>query len=318
MEERLAGGGGTADDVGRAQRIRSEPGARAWSPAARQRSIRRATRPRSRATTVNPLERPYGAQRLHVAGRLRATAEHQQPARVRGGQMTHGESRHGGGAQAGEGAAVDERGGGECLGIEQDIDPLDARQPAPGVARRDARELHPQGIRRARRHHEQLAAACGQGRARRVLLGVEPLPKRGLQGVDGPSRGEQAGHGPGIEKGWPAHGSRNPVSSGSCGSSTKRCSPVRKALPSTSVTTAGRPSACTRSHHAAIEHGAHDRFVAQRLTGRQRSLLCQQRKAGRGARAAGRAVDLAVGEHRDVALVEPSGPRPRSSYSIVP
>ena len=97
-----------------------------------------------------------------------------------------------------------------------------------------------------------------------------------------------------------AHRRTKPVPSGSRGSSTKRCSPVLYAVPSTSVSTPSAVSPTTR----ACERRADDRLVPRTSPSRQHAVRGQQRAARRGPRAARRAVDLAVGEHGHVALVQ--------------
>ena len=92
--------------------------------------------------------------------------------------------------------------------------------------------------------------------------------------------------------------------SGSSGSSSKTCSPVRKALPSTSVTTAGVPA--TSASPTTRPRNSEPTMLRWRSSSprRSRPLPVEQREPRRGAAAARRAVHLAVGEHRDVPLCE--------------
>ena len=81
------------------------------------------------------------------------------------------------------------------------------------------------------------------------------------------------------------------------------CSPVWKAAPSTSVMTVGwPPTAGPASIDAAVEDGIDDRSMAERLADADLAAVVEDRQPGRRARAARRAIDLAVGEDRDVAL----------------
>ena len=233
-------------------------------------------------------------QRLDVRVALRAAAEHEQPARR--------PARRGGGPRAltrprsaafVRAIAVHQRDRRQRRGVEHHADALDPRLAA------DGHELHDGMPRGAGRHHEQLAAVDldhrraadrPRGRARPAA------PPRALDGAalrraaarPRPRRGDGS-----------AHRSTKPVPSGSRGSRTNRCSPVRNAVPSTSVSTPSSPR-----RWPGRGTSCHDRVVAPRLALGERAVGEQQRGARRGGRARRRAVDLAVGEDRHVALVQ--------------
>ena len=95
--------------------------------------------------------------------------------------------------------------------------------------------------------------------------------------------------------------SRKPVPSSSASSSTKRCSPVRCALPSTSVITAGVPAIRSPTTRARNSLPTMLRCRSSSPRGELAARVEQRKPRGRAA-AARRAVDLAVGEDGDVAL----------------
>ena len=97
--------------------------------------------------------------------------------------------------------------------------------------------------------------------------------------------------------------SRNPRPSGSRSSRTKVCSPVRKAAPSTSVTTVGWPpiGGPTSITRASKTESTIDRCRSVSPDA-DLAAVVQDRQPGRRARAARRPIDFAVGEDRDVAL----------------
>ena len=152
-------------------------------------------------------------------------------------------------------------------------------------------------------HDEQLALADGERAARRrAPQGRSPASaaSRGIGGAGerrAPRRPGTPGspqHEPGAE-----HVARDP--------SPNLCSPVRWAVPSTSVTS---PSPGTLDHPGS-ERGADDRVVPQDLTG----LEVERREPRRGAGSARRAVYLAVGEDRARCAGAAS---PIGSHRIVP
>jgi hypothetical protein len=147
VEQRLARGGGAADDVGAGDQV---PDARAVT-----------------ADHVNVLDGAHRADGLDVTVGLRAAAEDEQPARVGRGECAHRERRDRRRAHVGQRDPVDEGDGRERGRVEDDADALDARLAA------DGHELDHRVGRRRGRHHEQLTRADRQRAARRVGLWVE-------------------------------------------------------------------------------------------------------------------------------------------------
>ena len=172
------------------------------------------------ADHVDVLDRAHRADGLDVPVGLGAAAEDEQAACGGHGERAHRERRDGRRAHVGEGDAVDEGDRRERGRVEDHADALDARLAAHG------HELDHGVIRRRGRHHEQLAGADREGAARRVGLGVQAGHQRGLERVDRGRRAQALGDVGRGEEGQ-AHRRTKPVPSGSRGSSTKRCSPVR-------------------------------------------------------------------------------------------
>jgi hypothetical protein len=203
VEQRLAGGRAAADDVGGGHEL-----------------VAAAV---LAAEHVDLLDRPDRPDRLGVGAGLRAAAEHHQPAGVGRREPPDRERRDRRRAQVGERDAVEQGDGRQRRAVEQHARALDAR-----LARTDGHELDRRMAARGGRHHQQLALPHRQDRARRRRLRVE-LAQRPLERVDGVEQRQRGG----VER---PHRSTNPVPSASRGSSTNRCSPVRCAVPSTSVT----------------------------------------------------------------------------------
>src|SRR5262249_51400439 len=118
----------------------------------------------------------------------------------------------------------------------------------------DGEELDDRPRRRRGRHDQQLSARDVHHGPRRIAFGVEPGPKRGFEGVDGCERRQPPLHLRGVEV-RDRHRSTKPGPRSSRGSSTNRCSPVLKAVPSTSVITPSgtRPTTDARNDVPRIE-----------------------------------------------------------------
>ena len=229
-EERRAGGRRADDEVGVARRRPASPrGRRGRVLGGAARDERREARAVAR-DDVHALERRRDRpERADVGPALRAGAEHERrrapgAARWRTARAETAAVRRFVSAMPSTSAAGRER-----LGVEEHVDALDPRQPAVGVRRRDRDELDPDRAGRGRRHDQHLAGLARDGLARRVGLGVQAAAQRRLERVDG-LRGETPRDGGGVEERDRVHGahrSTKPVPTGSRGSRTKRCSPVR-------------------------------------------------------------------------------------------
>lgn len=149
------------------------------------------------------------------------------------GQVSQRERRHRRGAQGGQRGPVEEGERAQCGPVEEQVRAGDPGQAARGVPGGHPGDLHAGVPPERGRHQQQFPAGHGQGGAGRAGLGVEPGPQRVGEGVGRPGRGEERGH----PRGGPlGDHSRNPVPRSSCGSTVKVCSPVRWAVPVTSVT----------------------------------------------------------------------------------
>jgi hypothetical protein len=210
VEQRLARGRAAADDVRRGDQVI--------------------------ATGVVATEQPYVADGPDRADRggvrvcLRPPPEDDQACGVVGREMSHGQGRHGRRAQVRDGDPVDQRQRRERVAVEDDADALDAR-PAANGDELDGR-LRPQ----PGRHDEQLPGIEVDGLAEGVGFGVQAAQQGGLERVRRLGEREPLLDLRSADEPQ-AHRSTNPVPSGSRGSRTNRCSPVRKAVPSTSVST---------------------------------------------------------------------------------
>ncbi len=159
-------------------------------------------------------DRPHG---LGVRAPLRAAAEHEQAAGVRGREAAHGDGGDGGRPEVGERDAVEHRDGRERRGVEHHAHALHAR-----LARADGDELD-RGVPADRgRHDQQLSLPHRDARAWGRRLRVEATRERGLERVGGLDHRHARDVGERQR-----HRSTNPMPSGSSGSSVKRCSPVR-------------------------------------------------------------------------------------------
>jgi hypothetical protein len=100
---------------------------------------------------------------------------------------------------------------------------------------------------RGRRHHEQLALSHREMSAGRIGLRVEPGSERRLERGGSICNAQPPRDLVGVEQREIVHRRTNPVPSVSRESSRKRCSPVRKAVPETSVRTPSATSPIARS-----------------------------------------------------------------------
>ena len=255
------------------------------------------------ADDVDVLDRQHGAERGHVGAGLRAGAEDHQPPGAGIGEVARGERGDGRGADVREPDAVQDRHRRERLAVEQRVDALDPRQPALGVARRHRRELDPDRAGRGRGHDQQLAAAGGHARPRRVRLRVEAAAQRRLERVDGVAGRQEPRDGRGVEERRRGHRSTKP--------SPQRVPRVEDeavlAGPEGAALDLGHDGVAALGAHAlddpAAERGPDDRVVRQHVAVAEPAGGGEQRGPRGRARAARRAVDLAVREHGHVALV---------------
>ena len=141
---------------------------------------------------------------------------------------------------------VEQRDRRERVVVEEHVDALD---PRLGVADRDELDAEAAGGRTA-------SAAAGPAAERGGSASTSSPSRSAASSASTAARGEQHAR---VEVRERGHRSTNPVPIGSRGSSTKRCSPVRYAMPSTSVTT----PASAVVDHARGERGADDRVVGE-------------------------------------------------------
>jgi len=80
---------------------------------------------------------PDGEQRLRVTERLGPAPEDDRGPDLGRGQRVHGDGGHGRGAQRGDRRAVDEDRWRQGVGVQEDVERLDAVEAAGRVARRD-------------------------------------------------------------------------------------------------------------------------------------------------------------------------------------
>ena len=219
----------------------------------------------------------------------------------------HGCHRDRGRPQCRQGRAVQDCSRGQCRGVEQEEQPLDAREAEAPVRRRDPDHLHAGRAAGDRGHEEQLTGGCRHGHPRRRRRGVQPGAEGVLQCFDGLDWPEQPGDGIGaedVEPSWRTHRRRNPPASSSSASATNRCSPVGKAVPVTTGTRASLPSIDQLVLDDCTEARADHRVVDQRRSRREQAARPQDGDPGRRSRPARGPVHLAVREDGDVALVE--------------
>ena len=177
-------------------------------------------------------------------------------------------------------------------------------RPRSGLAGATVTILTPRRGRRARRHQQQLARVSSTCRTGRVGLRVEPVEQRSLERSAASAKGKRAtSSGPTIGDALTAARSRGPADrAGRARSGARRCG-TRCPRPRSRRPRARppRPSRVTRPMNSVptIESWRSTRDESMRPS------AASSASRARGARAAGRAIHLAVGEDRDVALVRP-------------
>ena len=178
---------------------------------------------------VHPLERRRDRpERRDVGPALRAGAEDDEAPGAGRGEVAHGEGRDRGRPQVRQRDAVDERAGRERLGVEEHVDALDPRQPAVGFAGATVTSLTPiapgedDGMINTSPASPATAWRAGSASGSRPPRSAASSASTASTAE---TRATRRRRGRGSRPG--AHRSTKPVPTGSRGSSTKRCSPVR-------------------------------------------------------------------------------------------
>ena len=188
VEQRCPRRGAAADEIRLPYRCRNRRSGRSLD-AGRTTAKKKGLEPIGVARDdLDPIDRPHRTHRLNVAPRLRPGSEHEQPRSRRLRQMPHRERRHRRRPQRGQRDPVDEPRRCQRVGVEQHVEPLDPRQSAFGIGRRDRGQLDAHGSGRAGRHREQLPRRHVEHRTRRIEVGVEAVEQRALERVDRVSR----------------------------------------------------------------------------------------------------------------------------------
>lgn len=173
-----------------------------------------------------------------VAPGLRAGAEEDQVTRVGGCQVADGQGGDGRSAQGGEGDAVQSGQRSQGVAVVQEVDALDAGQPAGKVAGRDGGRLDAGVAPEGGGHEQELPGGQADDGPLRGLLGVETGAERVLQAM--------------------------PSISGNTPAAVTPATRARNAVPTMLSCRSGprSPSSCSRASRAAVPDPHGDRSTS--------------------------------------------------------